>query len=346
MVRYIKPVPSRSARGVVQEVYRQIKAEFGTLGEPLTLHSPLPALLAGLWCSFRESLVAGVARRDIKETVAVAVSRLNECPYCVDAHAVLLRASRAHEAAALIQEGKEDEIGDCGLRSAAAWARATLSRGDAILDSPPFSYLEAPEIIGTAVWIHYINRMSKIFLGESLIPLKSNALGLRALAERMGGLFFARFTRRPRRQGDSLHILRAGILPQDLAWAAASPAISRAFAAFSGAAEEAGSQALESEVRKCVKGAVEGWDGAAPGPGRGWVEPAVAAMRRDQQPAVRLALLAALSPDLVDSDVVGEFKSQHPGDEILLGAVAWSSFTAARRIGSWLKLPPGSPFSH
>jgi AhpD family alkylhydroperoxidase len=106
VIRYIKPVPSRSARGVVQEVYRQIKGEFGTLGEPLTLHSPLPALLAGLWCSFRESLVAGVARRDVKEAVAVGVSRLNECPYCIDAPAVLLRATRAHEAAAMSPESR------------------------------------------------------------------------------------------------------------------------------------------------------------------------------------------------------------------------------------------------
>jgi AhpD family alkylhydroperoxidase len=339
VIRYIKTVPSRSARGVVQEVYRQIKGEFGTLGEPLTLHSPLPALLAGLWCSFRESLVAGVARRDLKEAVAVGVSRLNQCPYCIDAHSVLLRATQAHEAAAMIQGGKEDEIGDPGLRAAAAWAKATRSPGDGILDSPPFSYLEAPEMIGTAVWIHYINRMSKIFLGGNLIPLKSNALGLRTLAERMGGLFFARFVQRAHRPGDSLHILPEAKLPRDLAWASASPAISHAFAAFACAVEEAGSQALEAEVRECVKRRVDAWDGAEPGLGRSWTEPAVADLRKDRQPAARLALLAALTPYLVDQDVVGDFQSRHPGDEKLLGAIAWSSFTAARRIGSWLKLP-------
>jgi AhpD family alkylhydroperoxidase len=301
----------------------------------------MPDLLAGLWCSFRECLVAGVARREVKEAVAVGVSRLNECPYCIDAHAVLLRAARAHDAAALIQEGKEGEIGERGLRSAAIWAKATLSPGDAILEVPPFSSLEAPEIIGTAVWIHYINRMSKIFLGSNLIPVRSNAVGLRALAERAGGLFFARFTRRPRRPGDSLHILQAAPLPRDLGWASSSPAISCAFAAFAGAAEAAGSLALESEVRECVRCAVERWQGEAPGLDRSWAETAAAPVPKNQRPAARLALFAALSPGLANRDVVGEFQSLYPGDEKLLGAAAWSSFTAARRIGSWLKVPPG-----
>jgi len=275
----------------------------------------------------------------MKEAVATGVSRLNECAYCVDAHTVLLRATRAHQAAVLIQGGRESEIGDPCLRSAAVWAGATLSPGDAVLDSPPFSRLEAPEFIGTAVWIHYINRMSRIFLGANLIPLKSNALGLRSLAERMGGLFFARVIRRQCRPGDSLHILCPAPLPRDFGWASASPAISRAFAAFACAVEEAGSQALAPEVRKCVRERVETWEGTVPEMGRRWTDPVVANLGEEQRPAARLALLAALTPYLVDRDIVGEFQSRHKGDENLLGAVAWSSFTAARRIGSWLQPP-------
>ncbi len=337
MIRYIRPVPARSARGLVKEVYGQIKTEFGTLGEPLTLHSPMPALLVGLWCSFRESLLAGVVPRAIKEAVAVGVSRLNECPYCIDAHAILLRAADAHDAAALIQCGNEDRIADPRLRAAAAWAKATRSPGAGILNSPPFSQIEAPEIIGTAVWIHYINRMSKILLSGNLIPLRSNALGLRSLAERMGGWVFARSVRRPRRPGESLHIAPDEKLPGDLSWASASPVISRAFAAFAAAVDEAGSLGLESDVRECVLDRVEAWTGTDPGLGRNWAEGAIARLPAGSQPSARLALLAALAPYQVEEDVIRGFRNRHPADEQLLGALAWSSFTAARRIGSWLE---------
>jgi AhpD family alkylhydroperoxidase len=296
-------------------------------------------VLAGLWCSFRESLVAGFARRDMKEAVAVGISRLNDCPYCIDAHAVLLRATRAHQAAELIQAGRDVEISDPGLRSAALWAKATRSPGDPILATPPFSRREAPEFIGTAIWIHYINRMSRIFLGTNLIPLRSNALGLRALAERAGGLYFAPIIRRQRRQGDSIHILPAAEVPRDLAWAADSPVVSRAFAAFSGAVEEAGSQALDVAVRGCVQKKVEEWNGTDPGMGRRWTEPIEADLNEDQRPAARLALLTAFTPYLVERDVVEDFQSRRKGDETLLGAVAWSSFAVARKIGTWLMSP-------
>lgn len=336
MIRYIRPVPARSARGLVQEVYAQIRNEFGTLGEPLTLHSPLPPVLAGLWCSFRESLVAGVVPRAVKEAVAVGVSRLNECAYCIDAHAVLLRAADAHEAAALIQKGNEGGISDPQLRAAAAWAKATRSPGAQILRFPPFSGSEAPEIIGTAVWIHYINRMSKIFLGGNLIPGRLNRLGLRSLAERAGGWVFASSVRRPRLAGESLRLVPEAKLPEDLAWAAESATVARAFAAFAAAVEEAGSQALEPAVRECVLARVEEWSGSEPGLSRSWAEPAVSGLEAKSRPAARLALLAALAPHHVAEDVIAGFLSQYPGDERLLGALAWSSFTAARRIGSWL----------
>lgn len=41
----------------------------------------------------RETLVAGRVDRAVKEAVAVAVSKTNRCPYCVEAHATMLTAA-------------------------------------------------------------------------------------------------------------------------------------------------------------------------------------------------------------------------------------------------------------
>jgi hypothetical protein len=81
---------------------------------------------------------------------------------------------------------------------------------------------------------------------------------------------------------------------------------------------------------------VGNWSGPEPGLGGDWLKPVVAGVQPASQPAARLALLAALSPHQAVDDVITAFSSLYPGDERLLGATAWASFTAARRIGSWL----------
>ena len=51
--------------------------------------------------------------------------------------------------------------------------------------------LPKTEFIGTAVWIHYINRIAAVFLDPRLIRIPEGLGALRATAERMGGRYFA-----------------------------------------------------------------------------------------------------------------------------------------------------------
>jgi hypothetical protein len=48
------------------------------------------------------------------------------------------------------------------------------------------------------------------------------------------------------------------------------------------------------------------------------------------------ACAAALAPHQIDATVIAAFRARWPADSALLGALAWPSFTAARRIGTWL----------
>lgn len=336
MIKYLKPVRASAARGAVGEIYAQIKREFGTLGEPLTLHSPIPDLLAGVWFSFQECLISGVARRDLREAVAVTVSRLNRCPYCIDAHTVMLRAAAAHSAAAAVQYGRDDEIEDEQTRAVVKWAAATCSPGASILHSPPFSPQEAPEFIGAAVWVHYINRIVQVFLSRKLLPISSDTLGIRTVAERMGGWYFSRFVRRSTRAGTTATLLPESPLPDDLRWAAASQPVARAFTAFAAAADKAGAAALPSEVHACVQEQLRNWNGTDPGLGRAWLEEPIKALNGSLRPVARLALLGAFAPYQIDQELVREFRLQDAGDERLLGCLAWASFAAARTIGRWL----------
>ena len=333
-IRYIQRVAPNVAEGLVGQVYAQIKKEFGALAEPFTLHSPSPELLAGAWSACRESLLVGNVRRDVKEAVAATVSRINRCPYCVDAHTIMLNATSAHNSADAIIHQRDDQIRDPAVRSIVEWAAATRSPGAEVLLSPPFSQKDSPEIIGTAVFFHYVNRMVSVLLSET--PLPSNHLWLKGVFKRMAGWFFSRAIHRSKPLGTSLELLSETELPVDLAWAKTSPNIAGAFARFEAVIDKAGRDFIPEKVRECVEKYVQAWDGKDPGLGRHWVEDALNGFDEKSKDVGRLVLLTALAPYQVNDSVVHAFVTHINEDSKFLGVLAWGSFTAARRIGTWL----------
>jgi hypothetical protein len=121
-----------------------------------------------------------------------------------------------------------------------------------------------------------------------------------------------------------------------LCWAEPAPAIARAFAGLSLAAEQAGTRFLAEDVRSWARERLKIWNGSDPGLGRAWLTTELHKLQDKHRPAGRLVLLSALAPDQVDKNVVREFRQADSSDAALLGAVAWSSFSAARVIGCWI----------
>ena len=155
----------------------------------------------------------------------------------------------------------------------------------------------------------------------------------------MAGLFFSRAARRHKSLGDSLKFLPEADLPADLNWAKPNPTIAGAFAKFAAVIEEVGMYALSAEVRACVQECVQGWNGETLGLNKQWVEQAISGFNDASKAAGRLALLTALASYQVDEGIVLAFRVHFPEDDKLLGTLAWASFMAARRIGSWFHVP-------
>ncbi len=334
MIKHIQPVSSASANALLAQAYPQIKRDFGALVEPFTLHASAPRLLAGIWMATRETELVGIVRREIKEAVAATVSRLNQCPYCVDAHTTMLHAVSAHGIAAAISQENDGEIQDPAIRQIVAWAEATRSPDDPLLQRPPFSEAEAPEIIGTAVSFHYTNRMVDIFLDEP--PLPSNRGWLKGTLKWVAGWYFSRAARRRKPAGSYLALLPDAELPADMGWAASSPTVAGAFARWAAVVEMAGQEALPANVRLLVRAHVASWNGETTSLSWGWVDAALAGLDDAEKPAARLTLLTALASYQVDEGIINTFRAQQPGEDMLIAATAWASFTAARRVGTWL----------
>ncbi len=342
-MRFITPTKARHASGPVAGVYREVRREFGLVADlngnsPFLAHSPHPELLAGFWSMFYETvLVEDAVRRVDKEAMGATVSRINDCPFCLEAHALITRAGASDRDQRALLTGAIDDIDDVRRRQLVAWAAATRSPGSASVRQPPFSTREAPETIGTAVGFHYVNRVVEVIQGH--VPINIGPELLRGVATKGVVHVAGRALRRQRRPGSTLGLLPETDLPADLAWAHASPYVTSAFARFADATERAGSQVLSETERACVTSVVASWDGEDPPLGTAWLDDVLGRLDVAEADSARLGVLTALAPYRVDDRVVEGFRRRHPRDQDLVAAVSWSAFAAARRIGSWLHQP-------
>ncbi|WP_030609392.1 carboxymuconolactone decarboxylase family protein [Streptomyces fulvoviolaceus] len=326
--RYTEPLPPKAATGRTAEVYEQIARDFG-ISEPVTfvVLSSAPELLAPTWALMRESLIAGPGSRTGKELAALGVSLANQCPFCVDAHTVLLHATGDHALAERLARGEQPENEEHAR--VLAWGRHTRVPGGLAAEPYPFPREHAPGYLGTALAFHFINRIVSALLTENLLP--GNAQRFRAVRS-LAGRTLGRTVRRPTRPGEALALLDHPDPGEAPAWADGTP-VGLAYAALLRAALAGSAGLLDADDQDVVEQTLWDWDGAHP----------LIALDgfpdRRERPGARLALLAALAPyRITDEDVAAWRRPEHT-DHCLVRLVAYGAFAAVDRIESALNLP-------
>jgi AhpD family alkylhydroperoxidase len=321
-IRHIPPPDIGHAEGLSAAVYRQLELEFQAV-PPITMHHLDPGLMSGVWSACRETLVAGPDRA-VKEAVAVAVSKSNRCPYCVQAHTSML-------------EGSGALVGDAGVPAAIVeWAAATGDREKANLLAPQFPGRSAPAIIGTTVMFHYINRMANLFLDDTMMPIVGKLPLVSGAAFRMfSNLVSGRIATLDVAPEGFLTVPPAMALPDEFRWAEPDAGVSGGLLRFAASAVSAGSS-LDAAVRQLVEHLVSEWTGGSPGPGKGWLDNAVGMLPEHSRPQARIALLAALASWAADDGEVAAFRRQGGDDRALLDTAAWGAYLAAKKISGWL----------
>jgi hypothetical protein len=176
--------------------------------------------------------------------------------------------------------------------------------------------------------------MVNVLLSET--PLPSNNFLLKGILKRVAGRMFSKAVKRTKSSGLSLEFLTEAELPEDLSWAKNSPIVAEAFSRWAAVVEDAGKKVLSPEVREFVLKYIEGWKGEDPGLGRNWVEQTINEYDKKFQAEGRISLLTAIAPYQIDEIVIQRFRDYYPNDDELIAALAWSSFAAARKIGTWL----------
>ncbi|MGW2594061.1 carboxymuconolactone decarboxylase family protein [Streptomyces sp. NPDC001515] len=321
--RYTSPEPPKAATGVVADVYAQMSADFGIdRAATFVVLSASPPLLTSTWALLRETLLAGHVSRTDKEVVAAGVSLANRCPFCVDAHTVLLHATGDHRLAETVaRDGLPDDPGH----------RALLAWGKDMSTPPPFARRDAPELIGTALAFHFINRIVSALLTESMLPMRLQRIRcVRSLA----GRTLSRTVRRSPVPGLSLPLLETeGEAP---AWAAGTPA-GTAFGALRTAAGT-GAGLLSDEDAALVRASVASWDGVTPLPPHGADLP-----DRTRRPGARLAVLAARAPYRITDEDVAAWMAPPFTDHCLVHLVAFGAILAVERVEATLTTDARDP---
>lgn len=317
--RFFTPAKALAATGLTAEVYRQLRDEF--LGPVPTFQalSAVPEVLAATWALMREALLAGDASRVDRELVASAVSRANRCRFCVDAHVMLLHALSEHELAEVIARGGTPP--EPRHAELAGWAEASRSPKAAAWTSP-----YGPEVTGTLLAFHFINRIVSALLDPDLLP---GGLQRSQAVRSVGGRLYARTARERKESGRSLSLLDAGSTAPP-AWAGDSP-VGVAYASLRNAALQGG-DLLGDVARQTVTATVRWEDGKFPARPADWAVDLVRDVPGTDRIGTRIALLAAFAPSAISAGDVALWRLSHPADADLVRLVAYGAITATDHV--------------
>lgn len=299
--------------------HAEIERDYGALVAPIEAHSPAPELLAAAWLMLRATMVApGLVDRTTKEAVAVAVSHANSCWYCAELHVTVLESLNERAVDSELSARAHHRI-----RRITEWARQPGVRR-------PFDDRHVPEIVGTIVVTHYLNRIATVFAASSTEQFAAVALHAHEAPD-----------------GGGTDMLPDKEFPAGFDWTRGQSGVASAFARASAAIEAAGQRAVPQPARAMVLALLADWHGETPGPE--WLAELSRGLSNDDRFTARLALLTAIAPVQVDPGLLSLCR-ERLGGQALIELVSWASFVAARRVGEWVApvRPPAesAPDSH
>jgi len=326
-IKYIKSIKPGQAKGDVKEVYTQLKEEMGDVVEPISMHAIIPELLGAVWGILRETLVVDdIVDRTTKEAVGASVSSSNECPYCVDAHTIMIIGLQDKDVADAIVKKDLSLIKDEKVRQIVDWSFKSSE-----INNPPFDAKQSAEIIGTAVFFHYLNRMVTIFLGPTILPL--NISFLKGTMKKMAAMMFAGVLKKEKEKGNNVGAYKD--VP-DLYWAKHNDRVNYVFTYMHHVLTELAKKYVPEEVQVFLKDQIVNWDGSELTNTKD-LDKIVSVISKKNQILTKMLYLTAFSPHRIQDYHFEEFNLFYKGqNEAILATLSWASFMTSAKIGDRL----------
>ena len=239
-INHIKHIKKKDAKGKLNEIYKDIILNFGKLVEPFALHSINEKLIAGVWAMLYETMLIDTnIDRKTKENIAICISEINKCQYCADAHSIMAynKSGQFKSKEPTISNEKDNQLN--------LWSLNNHGFNSFIVVNPPFTKNEAPEIIGTSVLFHYINRMVSLFANNTPFPIS----GMKNIFVYISANFiFNKAILRKKTKGKSLEFIEDKIIDNSFKWAEKNIEIQKSFQYFKHQTELEISNILSKEL--------------------------------------------------------------------------------------------------
>ena len=88
----IKSLNKNVAAGEVKEILEEIEKSFGMIPNLFKTYAHFLPLLKANWNKVKEVMMQGDLSNKVKQTIAVLVSKDNNCKYCIAAHTAALKS--------------------------------------------------------------------------------------------------------------------------------------------------------------------------------------------------------------------------------------------------------------
>jgi alkylhydroperoxidase family enzyme len=278
------------------------------------------------WSLVRETLIVnGKIDRITKEAIAGAVSTSNKCPFCVAAHIEMSGGK--------VITGREQ---------LSKWSTSHYTPNAPIILDPPFSNDEAPEIIGTAMAFHYINRMVSVFLIDFPLPLPEFLAWMKPHITAFFNLAAAgNITKVVAKPGTSLDWVSGDLRKAKFTWAEPNTHILKCFNGFDKLIGEIEVKGNGDSAMEAASKYIEQWNGEFPDLGNQWLVSAIESLSEKNLVLAQFILLVALQTNKISEELISTLKKYQLTDKELLTYAAWGAWKAARKIGERI----GRPFA-
>lgn len=330
MRKQFQAVTRRNAAGIAARVLEQAEEDFFINGT-ITCHAACPQHMAGMWSGGRETTLVGDRLPAwLKKAMGAALSRQNQCPYCVDMLVALTFGAEQPDVASSIQRGRFGGVQSDSARAIIEWAEAAVNADDPRLEASPFGPDELPEAIGTLLVFSYTNKITDLTIHGSPV-----AKGLKGLMLRILGTQLAESARRVLEPGRSLALLPSAPVPPDLYWAAANPRVADALARWIGVVDDAVDDELPASLRHWLQDRIDAWRGGQAPLSRAWVDDEVASLAGADRDKARLALLVVRAAYQIDDGIIDSVLAHGVDAAGVVKLGSWAALSAARRVATW-----------
>ena len=173
-------VDSAAAKGEARDLLKEVEAKYGVVPNSFRVMANSPKTLAG-FRGLSDTLGDGLLPFETRYQIAVVVSELNKCPYCLSAFTALGKAGGISDSAleACRLAGSDDPKIDAALKFAKAILknRGSVSESDFMkVRAAGYSDSEILEIVANValyIFANYVNLVSKTEVDFPLVtPFK------------------------------------------------------------------------------------------------------------------------------------------------------------------------------